>query len=57
MKTKENLDTKFISFEKTLPKTKTKSLKPMRSLVATRSLKPKTMAAAMNMKPEVETRA
>jgi len=57
MKTKQNLDSKLLNFEKTFPKAKTKSLRPMRSLVATRSLKPMTVVATMNMKPETETRA
>lgn len=56
MKTKENLDTKTLNFEKTIPKAKAKSLRPMRSLVATRSLKPKTIVATMNLKPETESR-
>jgi hypothetical protein len=57
MKTKENLDSKTVNFEKTLPKAKARSLRPMRSLVATRSLKPKTIVASMNLKTETESRA
>lgn len=53
MKTKENFDSKVFSPEKTLTKTKLKSLRPMRSLVATRSLKPKTHVANLVMKAEL----
>lgn len=53
MKTKENLQSKT---SPALPvvgaKTKAKSLRPMRSMVAIRSLKPKTAVAAMVLKPE-----
>lgn len=43
MKTKETIETKSYSLEKTTnTKSKPKSLRPMRSLVATRSFKPKT---------------
>jgi len=52
MKTKENLESKLLNFEKTLTKAKLKSLRPMRSLVATRSFKPKTTVAAMIVKAE-----
>lgn len=53
MKTKENLETKAFSPEKTLEKTKLKSLRPMRSLVATRSFKPKTHVAHLVVKAEL----
>lgn len=36
------------------PKQKPKSLRPMRSMVALRSLKPKTTVATMNLKPEIQ---
>ena len=53
MKTKENLESKVFNFEKPLQKdAKPKSLRPMRSLVATRSFKPKTTVANMVMKAE-----
>ncbi|MBA2406094.1 MAG: hypothetical protein H0V66_15065 [Bdellovibrionales bacterium] len=52
MKTKENLETKILNFEKTGLKAKPKSFRPMRSLVATRSLKPVTTVANMVMKAE-----
>lgn len=52
MKTKENVDSKFLGLEKLTTKTKPKSLRPMRSMVAVRSCKPKTNVAAMTMKPE-----
>lgn len=53
MKTKETFDTKIISLEKLNQKTKPKSLRPMRSMVAVRSLKPKTtVAAGINSKIE-----
>lgn len=52
MNTKENLKSKVLVFEKP-QKVKQKSLRPMRSLVATRSFKPKTTVANMVMlKPE-----
>ncbi len=58
MKTKENLDSKPFNFEPALKKAKPKSLRPMRSLVATRSFKPKTTVANMILKTEeVATRA
>lgn len=53
MKTKEVIDSKILNEDKLNPKTKPKSLRPMRSMVAIRSLKPRTQAAAI-MKPEVE---
>lgn len=52
MKTKENVDSKILNLEKLNTKTKPKSLRPMRSMVAIRSCKPKTNVAAMAMKPE-----
>ncbi len=53
MKTKEIIDSKFQNEDRLNPKTKPKSLRPVRSMVAVRSLKPRTQAAAM-MKPEVQ---
>lgn len=47
MKTKETVDSKTFSPEKINPATKAKSLRPMRSMVAVRSLKPKTGVATM----------
>lgn len=52
MKTKENVPTHFVNLEKLNAKTKPKSLRPMRSMVAVRSLKPKTGVATMIVKPE-----
>lgn len=51
MKTKETVDAKFLSPEKLKAKPK-QSLRPMRSMVAVRSLKPKTTVATMTMKSE-----
>lgn len=51
MKTKETVDTKILAPEKLKTKPK-QSLRPMRSMVAVRSLKPKTTVAAMMMKSE-----
>lgn len=51
MKTKESIDPKNLNLEK-LPKTKQKSLRPMRSMIAVRSLKPKTGVASFVTKPE-----
>lgn len=45
MKTKETLPDKNFTLEKTTTKTKIKSLRPMRSMVAVRSFKPKTTVA------------
>ena len=56
MKTKETIDTKNVSLEKLNAKTKPKSLRPMRSMVAVRSFKPKTAVATMAVKHEVEVR-
>lgn len=50
MKTKETVDAKLLSPEKLKTKPK-QSLRPMRSMVAVRSLKPKTTVATM-MKAE-----
>lgn len=52
MKTKETFDTKLISLEKLNQKTKPRSLRPMRSMVAVRSLKPKTGVANLASKSE-----
>ena len=57
MKTKEIIDTKIISLDKLNTKSKPKSLRPMRSLVAVRSLKPKTHVAALTVKAESELRS
>lgn len=58
MKTKETIDSKTFSPEQIKPKAKTKSLRPMRSMVAVRSLKPRTGVASLIVKPEgVENRA
>lgn len=53
MKTKEIIDSKIQTEDKLNPKTKPKSLRPMRSMVAIRSLKPRTQVATM-IKSEVE---
>ena len=52
MKTKETFDSKIVSLEKLNQKTKPKSLRPMRSMVAVRSLKPKTTVAGLALKIE-----
>ena len=52
MKTKENLEVKPFNFEKPLEKAKPRSLRPMRSLVASRSFKPRTNVANMILKNE-----
>lgn len=57
MKTKEIIDTKIISLDKLNTKSKPKSLRPMRSMVAVRSLKPKTQVATLAMKVENELRS
>lgn len=59
MKTKENTEsTKTFNIESTPKKAIPKSFRPMRSLVATRSFKPKTTVAAMIVKAdETERRA
>lgn len=56
MKTKETVDPKFHPVENLNPKIKPKSLRPMRSMVAVRSLKPKTGVATMIVKSEAEMR-
>lgn len=45
MKTKTTVDPKSLSPEKLTTKKKPKSLRPMRSMVAVRSLKPKAVVA------------
>jgi hypothetical protein len=53
MKIKETLDPKMMKLEKVLPQQKKpKSLRPMRSMVALRSLKPKTVVAAISRDQE-----
>lgn len=57
MKTKETVDTKFPSLEKMNSKAKPKqSLRPMRSMVAVRSLKPKTVATMIVKAEELTAR-
>jgi hypothetical protein len=51
MKTKKPFDAKILTPEKMeLVKTKPRSLRPMRSMVAVRSLKSKTMVASLSLK-------
>jgi hypothetical protein len=52
MKTKETLEPNFVALEKLNPQKKPKSLRPMRSMVAVRSLKPRTNVAAVQSRPE-----
>jgi hypothetical protein len=52
MKTKENVDSKIATLDKLTLKKKPKSLRPMRSMVAVRSLKPKAAVATMIVKAE-----
>jgi hypothetical protein len=52
MKTKETVDTKVLAPEKLKTAKPKQSLRPMRSMVAVRSLKPKTTVATMMMKSE-----
>jgi hypothetical protein len=52
MKTKEILDPKLVNLEKLNIKTKPKSFRPMRSMMAVRSLKPKTNVAAFGKAEE-----
>lgn len=52
MKTKESVETKTPSLEKLNTKQKPRSLRPMRSMVAVRSFKPKTAVATMVVKGE-----
>jgi hypothetical protein len=54
MKTKETVESKFVPLEKLTTKKKPKSLRPMRSMVAVRSLKPKTAVASLQPRSEVE---
>lgn len=56
MKTKENLDSKNLPNDQTLLKgevKKDKSLRPMRSMMAVRSLRPRTMTVSVLTKHEV----
>lgn len=53
MKTKETIVApNFENLDKLNVKSKPKSLRPMRSMMAVRSLKPKTGVATMIVKPE-----
>lgn len=52
MKTKDTVDTKIASLDKITLKKKPKSLRPMRSMVAVRSLKPKATVATMIVKSD-----
>lgn len=55
MKTKETLDSQTTHNEKNAPApapVKPKSLRPMRSMIALRSFKPRTTAAAFSQKQE-----
>lgn len=54
MKTKVLVDPKILNVEKLNTKAKLKSLRPMRSMVAIRSLKPKTIVGSLNAKAENE---
>lgn len=54
MKTKETIDSKVLSPEKLTSKKKPRSLRPMRSMVAVRSLKPRTNVAAFEKTENVE---
>ena len=49
MKNKTELDPKTLNFDKALNAKPKKSLRPARSLVATRSLKPKTGVATLTL--------
>lgn len=55
MKTKHQVETKLVNLEKVTTQSKPKSLRPMRSMVAVRSLKPKTNVAHMVVRPEETT--
>jgi hypothetical protein len=55
MKTNEKSEQKFLSVEKIDLKSKPRSLRPMRSMVAVRSLKPKTGVASFIVKNEEMT--
>jgi hypothetical protein len=52
MKTKETLEQKFLRPEKNPHVDKPKSLRPIRSMVAVRSLKPKRQVANMTLRTE-----
>jgi len=55
MKTKSAVPTKTSLAEKALgTRKKPKSLRPMRSMMAVRSLKPKTVVAAMKVEAEIQ---
>jgi hypothetical protein len=57
MKTKETtVDSKTFTLENVPTKTKPKSLRPMRSMVAVRSLKPKTVVTSFTLEKTTETR-
>lgn len=57
MKTKENLETKNLSFDKARkPKQKPSSLRPMNSMVKVQSFKPKTNTTAFVMKDLVDSK-
>ncbi len=56
MKTKETLEPKNPTvLDKALPEQKPKSLRPMRSMMSVRSLKPRTTVATMNLNKAQET--
>lgn len=57
MKNKTELDPKTLNFEKALNTKPKKSLRPARSMVATRSLKPKTGVATLLLIKTDEMRA
>ncbi|MFL5784512.1 MAG: hypothetical protein ACJ76H_07890 [Bacteriovoracaceae bacterium] len=53
MKSKTTLPTKNIALEKALgTRKKTKSLRPMRSMLSVKSMKPKTVVAALRAEAE-----
>ncbi len=52
MKTKESVETKTPALEKLNTKSKPRSLRPMRSMVAVRSFKPKTGVATLAVKDD-----
>ena len=55
MKQKSTVTTKHTALERTLgTRKKPKSLRPMRSMVAVRSLKPKTVVAGMKTEAEMQ---
>lgn len=56
MKTKQQIDSKLIPLDRIETKTKPKSLRPMRSMVAVRSLKPKTGVATLMKTEEMSAR-